>query len=157
LASVAAERTSAELYDVLIANARPAPYATPDASGHDPVYGYGIIDPVASLEQVMSGAGGGGGAGGAGAVSGAGGAIHPAQGEPSEAADDSGCGCRTAGGASPHLGLLVGLAAAGAIARRRRQRIAGGARLRTTATTRSPAKGTRTLLGEFARSAPMPS
>jgi len=51
--SAAPERTAAELYDVLIETARPAPYAQPDGEGHDPVYGYGIIEPVAALQELL--------------------------------------------------------------------------------------------------------
>lgn len=53
LVSVAPDRTSQELYDILIKSARPAPYATPDAMGHDMVFGYGIIDPVKALDEVL--------------------------------------------------------------------------------------------------------
>ncbi len=53
LASAAPDLTSQRLYDVLTRTARVAPLATPDPKGHDPVYGYGIIDPVAALEMVV--------------------------------------------------------------------------------------------------------
>jgi MYXO-CTERM domain-containing protein len=53
LASAAPERTSAELYEVMIRTARPAPYAQPDQNGHDPIYGYGILDPVPALSDVL--------------------------------------------------------------------------------------------------------
>lgn len=38
-----------EVTSTLIATARPAPFATPDAKGHDDKYGHGIIDPSAAL------------------------------------------------------------------------------------------------------------
>ncbi|AUX46306.1 subtilisin like protease [Sorangium cellulosum] len=53
LVSAAPERTAVELYDILTRTARPAPYALPDENGHDPVFGYGIIDPVAALREVL--------------------------------------------------------------------------------------------------------
>jgi MYXO-CTERM domain-containing protein len=84
----APDKTSQELYDLLIATARSAPDATPDANGHDQVYGYGIIDPVAALQKALgieppppdAGTGGGGGSGGAGG---------------SAPADQGGCSCQT--------------------------------------------------------------
>ncbi|WP_437587233.1 S8 family peptidase [Sorangium sp. So ce1000] len=53
LVSAAPERTAAELYDVMIRTARLAPYAIPDENGHDPIFGHGIIDPVAALREVL--------------------------------------------------------------------------------------------------------
>ena len=53
LVSAAPDRTSQELYDVLIKTARKAPFATPDAMGHDQIYGYDIIDPVKALDEVL--------------------------------------------------------------------------------------------------------
>lgn len=41
--------TAAELTDALLSSARPAPFATPDADGHDVLYGYGIVDARAAL------------------------------------------------------------------------------------------------------------
>ena len=38
---------------LLISTARAARYATPDANGHDPIYGFGIIDPGAALRQTL--------------------------------------------------------------------------------------------------------
>lgn len=54
LVSAAPEKTSAEIVDALIKTARPAPYAQPDANGHDQVFGYGIIDPVPALKSVLN-------------------------------------------------------------------------------------------------------
>lgn len=97
LVSVAPEKTAAELSQLLIDSARPAPYAAPDANGHDLVFGYGIVDPIAALDTLLgpepSGAGGGGGAGGAGGGDGAGGAEPAAPGD-----EDAGCSCDVAGG-----------------------------------------------------------
>jgi subtilisin family serine protease len=123
LVSAAPELTSAELYEVMIRTARPAPFAVPDENGHDPVYGFGIIEPVAALEDVLGvGAeGGGGGAGGGGnGGQGGSGAVQPTAGGD-EPADDGGCGCQLPGAAragSPAvLYALLALAA-----RRRRKR-----------------------------------
>ncbi len=52
LASAAPELTAAELAATLIATARPAPYAEVPG-GHDPIYGWGIIDPAAALRSVL--------------------------------------------------------------------------------------------------------
>ncbi|MCC6523190.1 MAG: S8 family serine peptidase [Polyangiaceae bacterium] len=114
LASAAPELTSDELYDIVIHTARPAPYAVPDANGHDLVYGFGILDPTAALRSALGlpPAGAGGGA-------------------PAEVAEDpvSGCHCalpgaaRTAGergGAAGLATLALGLGAWGRAGRRRR-------------------------------------
>jgi serine protease len=53
LVSVAPDKTSAELYDILTRNARRAPNAVPDANGHDDTYGFGIVSPVATLEDAL--------------------------------------------------------------------------------------------------------
>jgi subtilisin family serine protease len=52
LASAAPERTGRELVDALVGSARPAPFALPDEGGHDPLYGYGIVDPLAALTKL---------------------------------------------------------------------------------------------------------
>jgi MYXO-CTERM domain-containing protein len=108
LVSVAPDKTSQELYDLLIATARPAPDATPDANGHDQVFGYGIIDPVAALQTALgitpdAGAGGGGSGGGGGAAP----------------EDKGGCSCE----ASPHVpaGFFGYALALAALALRRRR------------------------------------
>lgn len=53
LTSADTTHTSADLYQILIDTAKPAPYAQPDANGHDPVFGYGIINPVRALRNVL--------------------------------------------------------------------------------------------------------
>ncbi|WP_437722078.1 S8 family peptidase [Sorangium sp. So ce861] len=110
LVSAAPERTAGELYDVLIRTARPAPFALPDESGHDPIFGYGIIDPVAALREVL-------------------GDEPPPPPPPEGGGEDeqAGCACAAAGAPSGErrglaVAALLGLAAA---ARRRR---AAGAR-----------------------------
>ncbi|WP_437776780.1 S8 family peptidase [Sorangium sp. So ce1097] len=108
LVSAAPELTAAELYDLMIRTARPAPYALPDEDGHDPIFGYGIIDPVAALREVL-------------------GDEPPpppleGEGEPAgDAAEQGGCACAAAGapsgdGRGVAAAALLGLAAA---ARRR--------------------------------------
>jgi MYXO-CTERM domain-containing protein len=140
VASATPDKTSQEIVDLLIATARPAPYATPDAKGHDKLYGYGIIDPVPALKKTLgivdppdAGAGGAGqggapsgGAGGT-AKGGAGGALFDTGSTPSVAApkseEKSGCSCRAAGGddASGAIGLVaLALGLAASSARRRR-------------------------------------
>jgi len=47
------EKTSAEVLDILIRTAKAAPYATPDVNGHDPVFGYGIINPLGALKDAL--------------------------------------------------------------------------------------------------------
>lgn len=49
LASAYPEATAAELHDAVIATTRSARFATPDENGHDPLYGYGIVDPAGAL------------------------------------------------------------------------------------------------------------
>lgn len=122
LASVAPERTSQELYDVMIGSARPAPFAVPDAMGHDQVYGYGIIDPVKALDMLLGPVGGDGGAGGAGAGgAGVGGGGSGGVGTMSGETSEGGCSCGVA--PSPGGGAAVfamGLAAVIMRGRRRR-------------------------------------
>lgn len=119
LTSAAPDRTSAELYEILIKTARPAPFAIPDVNGHDPIYGFGILQPVEALEEALGtvdppdagpGAGGAGGGGGAGA-----GAADP----PGD--DEGGCACSTA--AAPAAGLPVALFGAALLIGRARRRL----------------------------------
>lgn len=49
LASAYPEASAAELHDAVIATTRSARFATPDEDGHDPLYGYGIVDPAGAL------------------------------------------------------------------------------------------------------------
>jgi subtilisin family serine protease len=44
--------TADEVRRALIASARAAPYAQPDVTGHDPLYGYGIVNPGAALQML---------------------------------------------------------------------------------------------------------
>lgn len=80
LVSAAPNKTAAELYDILIATSRPAPFAAPDANRHDPIYGYGIIQPPLALEVALG--------------------ITPSPPDPRAAAEDeadAGCGCEVVG------------------------------------------------------------
>jgi subtilisin family serine protease len=43
------DKTAREIGDALVRSARKAPFASPDANGHDPIYGRGIVDPTAAL------------------------------------------------------------------------------------------------------------
>jgi serine protease len=52
--SFARNASAAEVRRALVESARKAPYATPDAQGHDPVYGYGIVDPAAALRALAA-------------------------------------------------------------------------------------------------------
>jgi MYXO-CTERM domain-containing protein len=118
LVSVAPDKTSDEIAEILVSTTRPAPYAEPDASGHDPIYGYGIVDPPKALKSALGlptgdGGGGAGGAGGAGGGGTGGG----------DATDD-GCGCRTAQPANVGVGgWVAALAILGAAARTRARRL----------------------------------
>lgn len=123
LVSAAPDKTSAELYDVLLKTARPAPFALPDASGHDPIFGFGIIDPVKALKTVLGVVD----TPDAGAPEDAGPISTP----PPEDSDD-GCGCSVPGHrdsevdeegrrpASNASALLIAALAALHVARRRR-------------------------------------
>ena len=88
---------AADVSAALIASVRPAPFATPDATGHDPLYGYGIVDPTAALARWLPSDVD------AGIVVDAGVAPPPA---------DDGCGCVAAGSTRTAHGALPLLAAA---------------------------------------------
>jgi subtilisin family serine protease len=105
------EKTSAEVLDILIRTAKVAPYATPDANGHDPVFGYGIINPLGALKDAL------------GIVDG------PADAGPdasnSSQDPESSCACRTGSRNSntpwSTIGLYMGLSVALTVRRRTRQ------------------------------------
>ena len=52
LMSAAPNLRAPEIAQALLSSARPAPFAQPDARGHDATYGFGIIDPLAALSEV---------------------------------------------------------------------------------------------------------
>ena len=120
LVSVAPEKTSQELYDIMIQSARPAPFSTPDGNGHDQVYGYGILDPVKALDALLgpevADAGAGGSGAGGGDVGGAGGSPAPS---PSD--DTAGCSCGVA--PSSPGGAAIFLLGIGAVAARVQRRL----------------------------------
>jgi subtilisin family serine protease len=104
LASAAPDKTSAEISDILVKTARPAPYAAPDAKGHDPVFGYGIIDPVAALQRALG--------------------LDQKPPAPTPPAADDGCACTfvSAGSTARGGAGLYALAFAAFTLRRRRAR-----------------------------------
>jgi len=109
LVSAAPDKTSAEIVDVMLRTARPAPYASPDADGHDVVFGYGIIDPVNALVDVL------------GVVD------QPPSPIPTPPIDDAAaqCVCRMGGGGGSSGWLpwsLYAAALGGVVLRRRRAR-----------------------------------
>jgi subtilisin family serine protease len=148
LVSAAPELTGVELAQILIDTARVAPYAQPDAEGHDPIYGYGVVQPAAALEEALArvgAAGGGSGGGGSGGVSpdpGDDGGAPSSGGRPGGAADaatagDDGCaaaGDRPSGAAAYVLALGLALGAA-----RRGPRARAAARLTGTPSARGGA------------------
>ncbi len=99
LASAYPEATAMALHDAIVSTTRSARFATPDENGHDPLYGYGIVDPAAALASLappmpdagVEDAGLDGGEADAGAMTG-----------------PSGCGCAAQGRAgSLALGLVL--------------------------------------------------
>lgn len=88
VASAYPTASATEIHDAILASVRPARFATPDASGHDPLYGYGIVDPLGALAQL--------------------GPVPMDAGIPDAGTIDAGttppeagCGCRAGGGTSP--------------------------------------------------------
>ncbi|MFO0611059.1 MAG: S8 family serine peptidase [Polyangiaceae bacterium] len=119
LVGAAPDKTSAELYDIVVKTARAAPFAEPDANGHDPLYGYGIIDPVKALQTALGQTAGVGGAGGTGGAGGGGGAVN----------DGGGCSCSLeAHGDGPRAWFALGAIPAYWIMRRARSRATESAR-----------------------------
>ncbi len=111
LVGAAPDKTAQELYDIVIQTTRDAPFAVPDSKGHDPTYGYGIVDPVAALDVALGLSTGTGGAGGAGGGK-----------SSSKAASSDGCSCALANGDSGEpLAALLGVSALGAAFARRRR------------------------------------
>jgi hypothetical protein len=119
LASAAPSLSAAELREALVSTVRPAPFATPDETGHDLLYGYGIVDPGAALDRVTGGGDAGPLAADAGTVTDDAGAVAP---PPS-----GGCGCsvvqseRRSGAGLALLSLLLGVILPAVRARRRRR------------------------------------
>lgn len=129
LVSATPEKSSAELSEIMIATTKKAPFAVPDENGHDPLYGYGIINPPEALRLALGlpSEEGGGGSGEGGSSSDGGGGSGT--GGASEDEDEDGCGCRIVGEHSSHTdgrdsrGLFaLALALTGWFARRRSAR-----------------------------------
>lgn len=103
--TVAPEKTGTEIGQLLIDTARPAPFAVPDENGHDPVFGYGIIDPTEALKVALGiSTGEGGGNAGGSAPTGGGSA------DGDDVVED-GCGCAVTPRESPSALFLLALAA----------------------------------------------
>lgn len=81
-------KTSAEVLDLFIKTAKVAPYATPDATGHDPVFGFGIMNPLGALQEGLGITNGPADAGPDDA--------GPIDNPPTTTPPDEGCGCRLA-------------------------------------------------------------
>lgn len=112
--SAAPDATAAQIHDALIATTRAAPFAVPDAMGHDDHHGYGIVDPAAALRAVAPDVGADAGVGDVDA-----GAGPP----PSD-----GCACRAGASRGGAGGLALTSVALWIGARRRgRRRSRGGA------------------------------
>lgn len=98
LFSAAPSATAREVHDALIATTRPAPFAEPDARGHDPLHGYGIVSPAAALRALT----------GMPAPSDAG--VPASDAGPTES-PPQGCSCRAApaGAAPAWIALALGV------------------------------------------------
>lgn len=110
LASAMPEKTSTEIVNLLVETAMPAPYAVPDANGHDPVFGYGIVNPVDALKK------------GLGIVDQP---EPPAPDPPVDPEEAANCVCRAGQTAGPNpnaAGLFYGVVLAGLALRRRARR-----------------------------------
>jgi len=106
--------TSRVVHDALLATARPAPYATPDARGHDVVYGFGIVDPAAALRALPCAVG----------TPDAGAMVSDASPDAAmaTASASEGCGCRSTGVGRDGFGVLGVMAAlCGWMTKRRRR------------------------------------
>ncbi len=115
LASARPDLSGPELRAALVESVRRAPFAVPDAVGHDPLYGYGIVDPGAALARVLPEGDAGVPDGGAPEAADAG-SAPPGTG---------GCACRVpAGHGRSSLAWLVGLALLVTVSARARARTA---------------------------------
>lgn len=101
------EATAAEIHDVLLETTRPAPFATPDETGHDPLYGRGVVAPAPALRTLLGLAPPGPDAG------------APLDAGPAPPPESAGCGCRATRSRPSALWLTV-LLAAPWVRRRRR-------------------------------------
>jgi len=100
LASARPDLSGPELRAALVESVRRAPFAVPDELGHDPLYGYGIVDPGAALARVL----------GEDEDAGVPDAGTPQLDAGSSPPPSGGCACRvTDGGGRPGLASLVGI------------------------------------------------
>jgi subtilisin family serine protease len=53
LVSLAPSAKGEDIANALIDSARAAPFAMPDAQGHDLTYGYGIVDPAGAMQELV--------------------------------------------------------------------------------------------------------
>lgn len=115
LVSAVPDASGADLAAALVETARPSPFATPDADGHDLLYGYGRIDPPAALRRALGIPEPGPDAGAGEADAGAGEVDAGAAPPPS----DEGCSCGAAGRGAPAPLPLLALVVLGAVRWRR--------------------------------------
>lgn len=134
LLSAAPEATADELQAALRAALKPAPFATPGPDGHDPYYGYGIVDPAAAVAALLpapvdAGVPDSGAADDAAALpdaevvaadAGSGAADAAVAADAAGTLEEAGCGCRSArSGARGEAALLLVLVAFGLACRPR--------------------------------------
>jgi len=85
------DASAREVHDALLETTRPAPFATPDAEGHDDLHGYGIVDPAAALARLVPDA-----VPDAGPPPTDAGALDGGLTDAGVGASDGGCACRAA-------------------------------------------------------------
>ncbi len=130
--------SAADLRAALIASVRPAPFATPDAMGHDPLYGFGIVDPAAALALVDPAGVPDAGPRDAGPVDA--GPVDAGAGDAGTSAPASGgCGCSAAGAGAASGPMALGLVLALVLARRSRRARAVAAALALAGCAGDPA------------------
>lgn len=130
LFSARPESSAREVSDALIGSARAAPFAQPDDTGHDPHYGYGVVDPTSALRRLFgepdpadAGADAGGDGGGDAGVDASGdGTTADVHDAGSAAPTPSGCACRAVRGDARGQAAVVWAAVACAVMVRRRRR-----------------------------------
>ncbi len=113
LASADPTLDAAALRAALVETVRPAPFATPDADGHDPLYGFGIVEPRAALDRILPPPPDAGVENDAGTMGVDAGAVTPPA---------SGCACRAGSGTGSASPFALALALALALAARSRSR-----------------------------------
>lgn len=112
--------SAADMRATLVATVRPAPFASPDATGHDLVYGYGIVDPAAALARIDPAGVPDAGPRDAG-PSDAGSADAGSDASTSPPPSASSCGCTAVGSAHGTSSVWLAIAALGVLALARRR------------------------------------